>query len=60
MKYCKLCLDPDTRPNSSFNNKGICIACEYTNKDKIEYDENERNIELNNLIDKYCSKKSNR
>jgi len=59
MKYCKLCLDPDTRPNSSFNNKGICLACDNINKDKIEYDENERKIVLNNLIDKYCSKKSN-
>lgn len=29
MKYCKLCLQPDTRPNSRFNDEGICPACHY-------------------------------
>jgi len=29
MKYCKLCLQPDTRPNSRFNEEGICPACHY-------------------------------
>lgn len=28
MKYCKLCLQPDTRPNSNFIN-GLCPACNY-------------------------------
>lgn len=30
MKYCKLCLTTDLRPNASFDNKGICIACSYS------------------------------
>lgn len=31
MKYCKKCLTTDLRPNASFNENGICIACEYSN-----------------------------
>ena len=30
MKYCKKCLSTDLRPNASFNDKGFCIACEYS------------------------------
>lgn len=29
MKYCKSCLQPDTRPNSQFSENGICPACQY-------------------------------
>lgn len=29
MKYCKRCLQPDTRPNTVFNTYGICPACDY-------------------------------
>ncbi len=29
MKYCKTCLQPDTRPNTFFNAEGICPACTY-------------------------------
>lgn len=29
MKYCKHCLQPDTRPNSRFTDEGICPACDY-------------------------------
>tara|TARA_R110001606_G_scaffold389553_1_gene555768 strand:- start:22801 stop:23931 length:1131 start_codon:yes stop_codon:yes gene_type:complete len=29
MKYCKRCLQPDTRPNTVFTNDGICPACDY-------------------------------
>lgn len=29
MKYCKTCLQPDTRPNSQFSENGICPACQY-------------------------------
>jgi len=31
MKYCKTCLQPDTRPNTYFDDKGICPACNYFN-----------------------------
>lgn len=29
MKYCKTCLQPNTRPNSVFNADGSCPACTY-------------------------------
>jgi len=32
MKYCKKCLQPDTRPNTIFTEDGICPACNYFDK----------------------------
>ncbi len=29
MKYCKRCLQPDTRPNTVFGTDGVCPACTY-------------------------------
>lgn len=29
MKYCKRCLQPDTRPGTRFDSDGICPACNY-------------------------------
>lgn len=29
MKYCKRCVQPDTRPNTVFSVEGICPACNY-------------------------------
>ncbi|RQO36091.1 N-acetyl sugar amidotransferase [Herminiimonas sp. KBW02] len=29
MKYCTVCLQPDTRPNTHFNSGGVCPACDY-------------------------------
>ena len=29
MKYCKRCLQPDTRPNILFSDNGVCPACNY-------------------------------
>lgn len=34
MKYCKLCVQPDTRPGIYFNEKGVCGACIYTQEKK--------------------------
>lgn len=28
MKYCKKCVMPDTRPGITFNDEGICSACQ--------------------------------
>jgi N-acetyl sugar amidotransferase len=32
MKYCRRCLQPDTRPNIRFSADGICPACDYFEK----------------------------
>jgi len=29
MKYCKRCLEPDTRPDCHFDDEGICLPCRY-------------------------------
>jgi len=29
VKYCKNCLQPDTRPNTLFSSEGVCPACDY-------------------------------
>jgi N-acetyl sugar amidotransferase len=31
MKYCKNCLQIDSRPNTEFDNNGLCPACKYHN-----------------------------
>ena len=42
MKYCKKCLQPDTRPGTQFNLDGICPACDYYFNVHIKADFDER------------------
>lgn len=52
MKYCKNCLQPDTRPNSKFTDEGICPACNYYNQ--LQYvDWQERYEILEELVASY-------
>ena len=51
MKYCKLCLQNDLRPNIIFSKNQICPACDYKNKTK-DIDWDERFNALKNIIDK--------
>ena len=47
--WCSVCLNTSTRPRITFNNKGICNACLWTEeKKKINWDS--RNTELLGLI----------
>ena len=55
MKYCSICLQPNTRPNSYFTNEGICPAIVYHNALK-NVDWEERFSQLENLIKKYPRK----
>lgn len=39
MKYCKKCLQPNTRPGIVFNDEQVCMACVFEeNKNKIDWD----------------------
>ena len=39
MKYCKKCVMPDTRPGITFNEEGVCSACQsHERKKKIDWD----------------------
>jgi N-acetyl sugar amidotransferase len=46
MKYCKTCLQPDTRPGIRFNANGVCPACIYSESLKsVDWDERKKEIE---------------
>ena len=52
MKYCKMCVMPDTRPGIKLDENGICSACRsYEKRKEINWDE--RYKELEKLCDKY-------
>ena len=56
MKYCKKCLQPDTRPGELFDSQGICLGCRnFYKSEEIGYEE--RFNLLKDLIKKYKSKK---
>ncbi len=49
MKYCKICLQTDTRPGILFDAKGICPACNYHNSlEEVDWDA--RQIELAEIV----------
>lgn len=56
MKYCKHCLQPDTRPNTVFTAGGICPACNYFEALQ-EVDWQERYEILRDLLSEYPRKK---
>lgn len=59
MKYCKKCLQPDTRPNIYFNRYGICPACVYHQSTRrINYSIRYKKLE-NILIEAKQRKKNN-
>ena len=49
MKYCKFCLQPNTRPNIFFSDEGVCPACVYFEAVK-EVDWRERYEILKDLL----------
>ncbi|MED4402768.1 N-acetyl sugar amidotransferase [Metabacillus fastidiosus] len=50
MKYCKKCLQPDTRPNIKFNTEGVCYACLYE-EEKSKIDWKAREAELKSIAE---------
>ncbi|MDA7490986.1 N-acetyl sugar amidotransferase [Synechococcus sp. AH-707-M23] len=48
MRVCKKCLTTDLRPNASFNDDGVCIACQYSSISKVKSSK----IKLESLIKK--------
>ncbi|KEA45834.1 N-acetyl sugar amidotransferase [Campylobacter mucosalis] len=56
MKYCTKCVMPSTRPGITFDENGVCSACQsYDNRKNVDY--KKRWQELENLCDKYRNKK---
>lgn len=57
MKYCKRCLQPDTRPNSKFSAEGICSACDYF--ERLQFvDWQERYDILQDLLGEYKKRRT--
>jgi N-acetyl sugar amidotransferase len=52
MKYCEICLQPDTRPNTYFSKDGICPACAY-HKELQNVDWEERFQILEDILEQY-------
>ena len=50
MIYCKICLQPNTRPNSHFSSDGICPACDYYFKVSKYADWQERMNDLKDVL----------
>lgn len=55
MKFCSKCIMPDTRPHITFNNNGVCIACQ-NHERKKSIDWNQRFEELKILCSKHRRK----
>lgn len=50
--YCSKCLLPDTKPDLSFDENGVCNACSnFDNRKEVNWDE--RRTELNTILDRY-------
>ena len=59
MKYCTECLYPENHPlGITFNNKGVCSGC-IIHKEKFEIDWNEKEKELDILLNNYKNKSNN-
>jgi len=59
MKYCTKCLMPNTRPRITFDEKGVCNACNYAEKKHQKdsgIDWEARKKEFLEIISKYRSK----
>lgn len=56
--YCKDCLQPNSRPGTSFDSHGICPACKY-HKSLKYVDWNQREEVLRQLIKKYRTQQLN-
>lgn len=55
MFYCSKCVLPSTKPDLSFNEKGVCSACSaYESRPNVDWDK--RKAELMEIIERYRSK----
>jgi len=50
MKYCKKCVQPDTRPGIKFDKNGICYACKYQKQIDHEIDWDKREKKLRAIV----------
>jgi len=51
MKYCKRCVQPDTRPHVKFDDDGVCFACKWQEKVDSEIDWDKRKKQIQEIAD---------
>ena len=58
IRYCKNCVMPNTRPGITFNEEGICSACQtYEKRKTIDWDKRYKELEV--LCEKYRGSNGN-
>lgn len=60
MRYCKKCVMPDTKPDLSLDENGVCDACRAAELKNKEIDWEARKKELEQILKKYRIKDSRR
>ena len=60
MKYCSVCVMPNTRPDLHFDENNICDACRSVRQKKIIIDWDERQKEFEQLLDSFGNKSSSK
>lgn len=50
MRYCKNCVQPDTRPHIKFDDDGVCYACKYQERVDHEIDWDKRQKQLREIV----------
>lgn len=58
MRYCKKCLQPDTRPGIVFDENCVCGACNYATSVKEKIDWVARKAELREIAEWAKSRKA--
>lgn len=53
VKFCKKCVISNQRPRITFNEKGVCSACNFAEMKKNDFDWAKREEELIKLLDKH-------
>ena len=53
LKYCTNCLMPEIRPRISFNERGVCNACQWAEAKKTKIDWGARQKKLRELCDRF-------
>ena len=54
IKYCKMCIMPETKPDLYIDDEGICSGCRYYEQ-RNEIDWEKRKNELSQILEKYKS-----
>jgi len=53
LRYCTRCLFPETKPDLSFNDEGVCSACQAAEQKDKKIDWDQRKIEFEEIINNY-------